>query len=178
MVRLEWVEDVIFRVRCAENDGGCVLDMKDMCPIETIVNRKGVEMRRNVNFRAQRHSDRITVVFSKAFKITWAEDVVPVAETTGIWPDMPDMPAVITPAVIVVVPSRMTVLTNGWSLFNPRVSDLSAPTGGTSAIPQSVCISTSLVLSFNNPVAFILPVFVMPPETVGRFWSVPGFNAL
>jgi len=62
MFRLEWVEDVIFRVRCAENDGGCVLDMKDMCPIETIVNRKGVEMRRNVNFRSQRHSDRITGV--------------------------------------------------------------------------------------------------------------------
>ena len=27
--------------------------------IETVVDRKGVEMRRNANFRAQRHSDRI-----------------------------------------------------------------------------------------------------------------------
>ena len=27
--------------------------------IEMVVNRKGVEMRRNANFRAQRHSDRI-----------------------------------------------------------------------------------------------------------------------
>ena len=64
MFRLEWVKDVIFRVRCAENDGGCLLDMKDMCPIETIVNRKGVEMRRNANFQAQRHSDHITAARS------------------------------------------------------------------------------------------------------------------
>jgi len=64
MVRLEWVEDVIFRVRCAENNGGCVLDTKDMCPIETIVNRRGVEMRRNANFQAQRHSDCISGISS------------------------------------------------------------------------------------------------------------------
>ena len=30
--------------------------------IETVVDRKGVEMRRNANFRAQRHSDRITAL--------------------------------------------------------------------------------------------------------------------
>ena len=35
--------------------------------IETIVDRKGVEMRRNVNFRAQRHSDRITVSRVRVF---------------------------------------------------------------------------------------------------------------
>ena len=44
MVCLEWVEDVIFRMRCAENDGGCVLDIKDMCPIEMIVNQNSVKM--------------------------------------------------------------------------------------------------------------------------------------
>jgi len=37
MVHLEWIEDVTFQVRSAENDGGCVLDTKDMCPIETMV---------------------------------------------------------------------------------------------------------------------------------------------
>jgi len=59
MFCLEWVEDVIFWMRSAENDWGCVLDMKDMCPI---VDQKGVKMRQNANFQAQRHSDRITVI--------------------------------------------------------------------------------------------------------------------